>query len=187
MTRVAREARASTVAGHFSLPNLISLLRIPLAVAFVVSDRTDLRLAILGAAAASDYVDGWIARRYRQGSRAGEILDPLTDKAFVITALATLVHTGALTIAEVLILTARDIVTLLGFAASLVLRLRIRYRSRFSGKVVTTLQLATVIAAIAFPAATRPAVLITGAAAVWAIADYITSGVRALRHAEPQG
>lgn len=167
--------------------NLISLLRIPLAVAFVVADRAELRVAVLVAAAASDYADGWVARRFRQGSRAGEIIDPLTDKAFVVTALATLVHTGALAVTEVLILIARDVVTLLGFAVGLMLHLRIRYRSRFSGKVVTTLQLATVITAIVFPAATRPVVLITGAAGAWAIADYVVLGVRALRHPESHG
>lgn len=168
-------------------PNLISLLRIPLAAAFFVTDRTDLRLAILAAAAASDYADGWVARRYQQGSRAGEIIDPLTDKAFVVTALGSLVHAGALTVAEVIILVARDIVTMLGFALGLVLDLRIPYRARFSGKVVTTLQLATVIAAIAFAPATHVAVLITGAAGAWAIADYVAFGVRSLRHIEPHG
>lgn len=166
-------------------PNLISLLRIPLAVAFVITDRTELRLAVLVAAAASDYADGWVARRYRQGSRAGEIIDPVTDKAFVVIALATLVHTGALTLTEALILIARDVVTLLGFAVGLALHLRIPYRSRFSGKVVTTLQLATIITAIALPAATYPVVLITGAAAAWAITDYVAFGVRTLRRPEP--
>lgn len=185
--RETRETRASPATGVFSWANLISLLRIPLAAAFFVTDRTDLRLAILAAAAASDYADGWVARRYQQGSRAGEIIDPLTDKAFVITALGTLVGAGALTIAEVILLIARDIVTMLGFAVGLALGLRIHYRARFSGKVVTTFQLATVIAAIAVPPATRAAVLITGAAGVWAIADYVAFGVRSLRGTEPHG
>lgn len=168
-------------------PNLISLLRIPLAAAFFVTQRTDLRLAILAAAAATDYADGWVARRYQQGSRVGAIIDPLADKAFVVTALATLLRAGALTVAELIILVARDMVTLLGFAVGLVLGLRIPYRARFSGKVVTALQLATVIAAIAFAPLTHSAVLITGAAGAWAIADYVAFGVRSLRRTEPHG
>lgn len=165
--------------------NVISLLRIPLAAAFFLTDRADLRVIILAAAAATDYIDGWVARRWGQASLSGEIIDPLADKVFVVTALATLVHDGALNIAEVIVLIARDIVTMIGFATGLALGLRIRYRARFSGKVVTTLQLATVIAATAFTPATRLAVFATGVAGAWAVADYLAFGVRSLRRTEP--
>ena len=50
----------------FTLPNIITLVRLPLAVLFLVADTTPQRLAILGMASASDFVDGWLARRSRR-------------------------------------------------------------------------------------------------------------------------
>jgi cardiolipin synthase len=40
-------------------------------------------LAVLGA---TDWVDGWIARRYDQGSDLGKILDPTADRVLLVTA-----------------------------------------------------------------------------------------------------
>lgn len=42
------------------------------------------------AAAFSDFLDGWIARKFRLESRLGAIMDPLTDKLFVLIASVTL-------------------------------------------------------------------------------------------------
>ena len=42
------------------------------------------------AAAASDGIDGWMARKFNQQSRLGALLDPIADKGLVITALITL-------------------------------------------------------------------------------------------------
>lgn len=47
-------------------------------------------LAVFITAAASDGLDGWIARRFNQRSRFGATLDPIADKALLLTALITL-------------------------------------------------------------------------------------------------
>lgn len=47
-------------------------------------------LGVFVLASLSDGIDGWIARRFDQRSRLGAILDPLADKALVLTALITL-------------------------------------------------------------------------------------------------
>ncbi len=41
-------------------------------------------------AAATDGIDGWVARRFNQRSRLGSILDPIADKGLLLTALVTL-------------------------------------------------------------------------------------------------
>lgn len=41
-------------------------------------------------AAVSDGIDGWIARRFHQTSELGAFLDPIADKAIVLTAILTL-------------------------------------------------------------------------------------------------
>src|SRR5436189_6176715 len=47
-------------------------------------------IAIFVIAAASDGVDGYIARRYNQRSRLGVILDPIADKGLLVAAIITL-------------------------------------------------------------------------------------------------
>ena len=72
----------------FTLPNLISLVRlgcIPvfLWLLFSVEDRWAAAL-LLGALGASDWVDGFIARRFNQVSELGKILDPTADRLMLL-------------------------------------------------------------------------------------------------------
>ncbi len=63
-----------------SLPTFVSLLR--------RGDQRSLSRAawMLAALGASDGLDGWVARRYHQGSELGKVADPLVDRALVATA-----------------------------------------------------------------------------------------------------
>ena len=164
-----------------TLANAISISRLPLAAAFLAADTRGVRVAILVAAAVSDFLDGWVARRHAQRSRLGEIIDPATDKVFLVTALVSLAWHGAVTPVGLLILLARDLVTVAGFAVVLLLHLPVRLKSRFPGKVVTTLQLATVLVLTAAPSLATAAVALVGAATIWAVLDYISLGRRSLR------
>ncbi len=47
-------------------------------------------LALFIGASLTDFVDGWMARRYDMGSPFGKMLDPIADKAMVVIALAAL-------------------------------------------------------------------------------------------------
>ncbi|MBM3194535.1 MAG: CDP-alcohol phosphatidyltransferase family protein [Chlamydiae bacterium] len=67
------------------LPTILSLTRIPLALAFLTTS-FEIRLLAILLAAVSDFFDGWIARRFNLESRLGAIMDPLTDKLFVLIA-----------------------------------------------------------------------------------------------------
>ena len=72
----------------FTVPNLISLIRlgcIPvfLWLLFSVEDRWAAAL-LLGALGASDWVDGYIARRFNQISELGKILDPTADRLMLL-------------------------------------------------------------------------------------------------------
>lgn len=53
---------------------------------------TCLALYLIGAA--TDWLDGWVARRYNQITEFGTFLDPITDKIFVVTLLLMLVASG---------------------------------------------------------------------------------------------
>lgn len=72
-----------------TIPNLVSLLRlvvfIPLTVWLVFQPGAEILATVsLAAFGASDWVDGFLARRLNQRSRVGELLDPLADRVGVI-------------------------------------------------------------------------------------------------------
>lgn len=82
-----------------NLPNLISSVRLLLvpvfAALFLAGDPTG-ALAVFAAAAASDALDGFLARVLDQRTPLGAILDPLADKLLGLVALVLLVITGLL-------------------------------------------------------------------------------------------
>jgi cardiolipin synthase len=164
-----------------NVPNLLSLARLPLAAAFLLLPGTPERALIIALAAASDYLDGWWARTRGPATRTGALLDPITDKVFIVTALVAFVVEGTLSHAGLLLLVVRDIIVGIGALAVAVLKLPVTLQARFPGKLVTTLQIVAVLVLVAWPRA-APAVIATVAAAtIWAIADYARNGVRALR------
>jgi cardiolipin synthase len=81
-----------------TVPNALSFVRllcIPLFLwlLFGVDDRTAAFL-LLGFLGATDWVDGWIARQYHQESEFGKILDPVADRAVLLTAAIALTADG---------------------------------------------------------------------------------------------
>lgn len=83
-----------------NLPNVLTLLRIffvPLLVAAMVggSGREFVALAIFLCAAATDLLDGYLARRWKQITTVGTLLDPIADKLLISAALISLVEVGA--------------------------------------------------------------------------------------------
>lgn len=81
-----------------TIPNLISVVRLACVPWFVwllfgAEDRlaAAILLAVLGA---TDWVDGWIARRYRQVSTVGKILDPTADRIMLLVAVLAIAIDG---------------------------------------------------------------------------------------------
>jgi cardiolipin synthase len=157
-----------------TLPNALSLSRIALAVAFALAGSTAVRVAIVIVASASDWLDGWLARRAGTASRWGALLDPITDRVFALTAVSVFLYEGALDTVEYFVLLSRDLMTAIGFlVARSVSWLRpVAFRARIPGKIVTALQLATLIAVPMFPHLVAPLVYVVGAVSLWAIIDY---------------
>lgn len=157
-----------------TLPNLISVSRLFLAPVFFMVPRVEARVALVIAAAASDMLDGWLARRHRQKSRFGAILDPVADRVFVLTALLALVLEGVLSVGQVTVLLSRDIMTTVGFfVARSVSWLRpVEFRARMPGKLVTVLQIVTILVALVAPDHTRALVVVTSVGSVVAVSDY---------------
>ena len=152
--------------------DLLTALRVPLAIAFPFVRHPAWQLAIVGVAAASDFFDGLLARRLGP-SRAGALLDPVADKLFVASAFLTVAGRGRLHPIEILGVLARDIVAGLGWLGTLVLR-----RPVAGGKAVTVLQLLTLVAFIAESSFVRPLAWATAAVGLYAIWDYGRAAAR---------
>jgi cardiolipin synthase len=82
-----------------TVPNAISVLRLacaPLLLWLLLGpDNRGAAFALLGMLGATDWVDGWIARRYDQGSELGKVLDPVADRVLLLAAVVGLLLEGS--------------------------------------------------------------------------------------------
>ncbi|HET9058415.1 MAG TPA: CDP-alcohol phosphatidyltransferase family protein [Acidimicrobiales bacterium] len=82
-----------------TIPNGLTALRIVCLPAFArLARRPERRgqaAVVLGLLGITDGLDGYIARRFDQGSDLGKVADPLVDRAFVVTAMRAALATGA--------------------------------------------------------------------------------------------
>jgi CDP-diacylglycerol--glycerol-3-phosphate 3-phosphatidyltransferase/cardiolipin synthase len=160
------------------VPGLLSLSRLPLAVAFpLVVSRPLAALSVLVVAGLSDVLDGWYARRHGQVTPTGAVVDPVTDKIFVLTVAVTLVLTRHLTIASVLLLSTRELgelplVLWLAFSRHARLARAGNPTANLAGKTATALQFVTVTFALFRDPLTPFWVAATAGAGVVAAAAY---------------
>jgi cardiolipin synthase (CMP-forming) len=162
---------------RFAVADVLTALRLPLAAVFPFVAKPAWQLAIVAAAAASDMADGILARRFGS-SRAGAVLDPVADKFFMAVAFVTVARRGVLDWYELVGVLLRDILAVLGFLATWVLRRPVALPARAGGKAVTIAQLLTLVAAIADWNYTRHLAWATAAIAVYAIWDYGRTAAR---------
>jgi CDP-diacylglycerol--glycerol-3-phosphate 3-phosphatidyltransferase/cardiolipin synthase len=157
-----------------TLPNAVSMSRLVLAAVFVAARDPVVRFMLVVVASITDFLDGWLARRRHATTRSGALIDPIADRVFVFSAVCAFLIEGAISTASYFILLSRDIATLIGyFVARSVPWLRgVRFRARWLGKVVTALQLLTLVCVIVVPAAVPALVVVVGAASVASVADY---------------
>jgi len=175
-----------------SIPSLISVSRAaltPVIAAAILRDDHGTALLVFLAAAVTDVIDGWVARRFRLETRVGAYLDPVTDKILLSTIYVCLGLSGAAPMWFVVLVFARDIVILLMAGYGLLFtRLRSFSPSRW-GKLSTFGQLSTGVAIMLAHATgagwihTASGWMTMGAAAMtgWSGAHYLWTGWRMLR------
>ena len=102
------------------LPNALTIARlvvIPIFAALLLTSdggRSWAAAIVFGAAAITDQVDGYLARRWRVESSFGKVADPLADRLLIDTAVILLWHAGRLPWAALLI-PLRDLLLLIGY------------------------------------------------------------------------
>lgn len=95
-----------------SIPNIITLGRIllvPVIIWAIASNQMEIAFAIFVIAGVSDAVDGFLAKRFNMASELGALLDPLADKALLVSIFLTLGILGAVPIWLVILVVSRDI------------------------------------------------------------------------------
>ena len=143
-------------------------------------------------AAASDGLDGYVARRYKQRSALGAILDPIADKGLLLSAIITLSISNWSDIDPeygrfpawfpVLVIT-RDAVILVGAGVLHLLNGKVQVRPSWTGKVATVLQMAA-IAWVMLQLHFLPLLYVIIAAGVFTFTSgiiYVMDGVRQLQ------
>jgi len=106
-------------------------------------DARPIATILFGIAAVTDFIDGWVARRFGQHSRFGEFLDPVADKLMVAIVLVMLVQADSGWFEDIIamIIIGREITisALREWMATIGERANVKVS--FSGKVKTTLQM----------------------------------------------
>ncbi|MFC1691419.1 CDP-alcohol phosphatidyltransferase family protein [Nanoarchaeota archaeon] len=131
----------------FNMPNTISLLRIPLAFLVILFFQSPLRYLFFILGIFFDFLDGYLARKLKQITKLGGIIDPLTDKVFALTIFLFGFALLKLPSYYLLFFFLRDIFTV---SAVLFLYLTKQYKkleikARFFGKIVTLMQFTVLV------------------------------------------
>ena len=165
---------------RWSAADLLTAIRLPLAVAFPLASGSEIRLAILLAAAGTDLLDGTVARRFG-ASRLGAVLDPIADKLFMASAFGVVAFSGQLAWYEVAATLIRDIVATIAFLVTAVRGTASAIPARPGGKAVTIGQVLTLAAFLLESSLLRPLAWATAGAGLYAIWDYTRVSTREKR------
>lgn len=102
------------------IPNFLTIMRLVLVVPIgylIVTQEYEIALVVFFIAAFSDAIDGVIARKFGWQSRLGSILDPLADKAMLVTAYVSLGWSALLPLWLVALVLMRDVIIVIGAVA----------------------------------------------------------------------
>lgn len=144
----------SGTSGLLNLPNIVTFGRlciVPLAFWTVLEHRMAESFALFVLAGLSDAVDGWLARRYG-GNAIGAVLDPVADKALLVTMYVTLAAIGALPPWLAILVVFRDLLIVGGIIVLGVLGHPIEIRPLYISKLNTVFQIVLVAMTLLMPA-----------------------------------
>jgi cardiolipin synthase (CMP-forming) len=132
--------------GHsrLSIPNLITLARIllvPVVVWTIAADQLRLAFLLFLAAAISDGIDGFLAKRFGWKTELGAYLDPLADKVLIVSIYVTLGITGVIPLWIVILVVSRDFMIVGGIILSWLVDRPVAIRPHLVSKFNTGVQI----------------------------------------------
>ena len=139
-----------------NLPNIITLGRIllvPVIVWAIASNQMAIAFVIFVTAGVSDAIDGFLAKRFNMTTEIGALLDPVADKALLVSIYVALGLAGAIPPALAILVVSRDIMIVGGVIVAWLFDNPVEIRPLFISKVNTAAQIVfaiTVLASKAF-------------------------------------
>lgn len=184
-----------TIARILGIPVFILVL-IYYKMSLVAGDPVDwyrhLALGLFIVIAATDALDGYLARKRDEESRLGAVLDPIADKALLLSAIILLTRPSVevlwpqFPVSFTLLIISRDVVLVLGSYLIHWMTGHVEVRPRITGKIATFLQMTAIVTAL-IPLAPifYPVVFLAGFFTFVSGLQYIIDGARQLERAEP--
>lgn len=134
-----------------NIPNLLTILRFVLIPIFIIAmgyNKPIIALFIFFIAGITDALDGYIARRFNQETTLGKILDPIADKALLVSSFI-FIYNSDLNVKFpfwfVVIVISRDIFILLGSIVIYILKGKLDVEPSIFGKITTFFQIVSVL------------------------------------------
>jgi cardiolipin synthase len=130
---------------YASLPNLITLARlglVPVVIAMIAAGRWQGACILFVLAGVSDAIDGWLAKSFNLRTELGAYLDPLADKALLVSIYVALAVVGALPTTLAIVVVARDVMIIGAFMISWLMGKPIKIRPLLISKLNTLVQIA---------------------------------------------
>jgi cardiolipin synthase len=178
-----RETRSDQPLRPLTIPNLLGYARLAgipvfLYLAFESGDgRSAAAAAVFWTIAATDYLDGFLARATGQYSRLGAMLDPLVDRLTVLAGVVVCWHFTLLPRWALALLLAREVITLL--LAQLALRRGLEIEITWVGRIAVFLVLSGLFWALVLDSIVIDVIFVAGVImAVLASVLYVRSGLR---------
>ncbi|MBN8996034.1 MAG: CDP-alcohol phosphatidyltransferase family protein [Rhizobiales bacterium] len=140
-----------------TIPNLISILRlflVPVTIWLISTEKTVWAFFAFVLAGVSDAVDGFLARQFDMGSALGAYLDPLADKALLVSIYVTFAVLNEIPVWLPILVVSRDFLIIGGVLLAWMLGVPVTMRPRIISKANTLAQItlaALVLGDLAFP------------------------------------
>jgi len=146
------------------LPNLLTAARLlvsPYIFYLLWANRFRAALVLFAIAGITDVLDGFIARRYKAGSRLGALLDPVADKVLLDGAFLILGLNSIIPFSLTIFVLGRDLMILVFALVTLARKTRRDFPPSVWGKASTDAQIAYVLFAVGHEAGFAPLVVVT--------------------------
>ena len=163
---------------------IVRLLLVPLFISFVLYAKWEMALLVFILAAISDGLDGYIARRFKQRTELGTVLDPIADKILILSAFISFsvvkIFPGSerLPLYVPIVIISRDAIIVLGAVLIQFIKGKIEIRPTAIGKVTTFFQMITVISILMKLSVSPLLWNIAVAFTIFSGTDYIIKGAR---------
>jgi len=184
---------ATGAGSTLSIPNLITLGRIllvPVMVWAIAAGQMQLAFALFLVAGLSDLVDGYLAKRFGMATELGAYLDPLADKALIVSIYVTLGIVDAIPRWLVILVVSRDIMIVSAVMLSWLVDKPVKLKPLFVSKLNTVAQILLALVVLGTLAFEIPAValiwVLTAAVALLTLASvaiYLAQWVRHMNEA----